>query len=208
MKFYDSDNSHANARGDIVTMPYRSFRESDMEVAIPRENMAKITNAKAAFYSTKAMLAVISVACAITASVLNSEVILTAATVVAVLSMMFIFSVSSPMEISSIGANVLRISPKYFSNWHYVERTDVSVWKDEHQKEFLDMLDNEFVRDDFIQLLEAVDNESISPEKSREIYNNMKEVGLADRKIIEKSMDNMLEKYKTHAEIIREIEHV
>lgn len=62
------------------------------------------------------------------------------------------------------------------------------------------------MRDDFIQLLKAAENQDISPEKAKKTYKYMKEVGMTDKKIIEKSMDNMLDKYKSHVEIIREIE--
>lgn len=203
---YEVDDS--NARGDIVTMPISIFKDEDMVITIPNNIMAKITNANAAFYSAKVALPVITVAGIITSITLDSGVIFAASLVLLVLSFWFIVAVASPMQIASIGAKTIKVSPKYFSAWYYSHRPSTYVWKEEHHKEFLEMLDNDFVRDDFIQLLEAVESESISPEKSKEIYNHMKKVGLTDKKIIEKSMDNMLDKYKTHAEIIREIENI
>lgn len=206
MEHYEVDDS--NARGDIVTMPIDLFKEYDMTITIPNNIMAKITNANAAFYSAKVALPVITVAGIITSITLDSGVIFAASLVLLVLSFLFIVAVASPMQIASIGAKTIKVSPKYFSAWYYSHRPSTYLWKEEYQKEFLEMLDNDFVRDDFIQLLEAVENKNISPEKSKEIYNHMKKVGLTDKKIIEKSMDNMLDKYKTHAEIISEIENI
>ena len=206
MEHYEVDDS--NSHGDIVTMPISIFKEEDMVITIPNNTMAKITNANAAFYSAKVALPVITVAGIITSITLDSGVIFAASLVLLVLSFLFIVAVASPMQIASIGAKTIKVSPKYFSIWYYSHRPSTYLWKEEYQKEFLEMLDNDFVRDDFIQLLEAVENKNISPEKSKEIYNHMKKVGLTDKKIIEKSMDNMLDKYKTHAEIISEIENI
>lgn len=206
MEHYEVDDS--NARGDIVIMPISIFKDEDMTITIPNNTMAKITNANAAFYSAKVALPIIAVAGLISSAVLESGVILAVSLVLLVLSIFFIVAVASPMQIASIGAKTIKVSPKYFSAWYFSHRPSTYVWKEEHQKEFLEMLDNDFVRDDFIRLLEAVENKNISPEKSKEIYNHMKKVGLTDKKIIEKSMDNMLDKYKTHAEIIREIENI
>ena len=206
MEHYEVDDS--NSHGDIVTMPISIFKEEDMVITIPNNTMAKITNANAAFYSAKVALPVITVAGIITSITLDSGVIFAASLVLLVLSFLFIVAVASPMQIASIGAKTIKVSPKYFSAWYYSHRPSTYLWKEEYQKEFLEMLDNDFVRDDFIQLLEAVENKNISPEKSKEIYNHMKKVGLTDKKIIEKSMDNMLDKYKTHAEIISEIENI
>lgn len=201
---YEVDDS--NARGDIVTMPIDVFKEYDMTITIPNNTMAKTTNANAAFYSAKVALPIMTVAGIITSIALDSGAIFAASLVLLGLSFWFIVAVASPMQIASIGAKTIKVSPKYFTTWYYKNYSDTYVWKEEYQKEFLEMLDNDFVRDDFIQLLEAVESESISPEKSKEIYENMKKVGLSDKKMIKKSMDNMLDKYKTHAEIIREIE--
>ena len=206
MEHYEVDDS--NSHGDIVTMPIPIFKEEDMVITIPNNTMAKITNANAAFYSAKVVLPVITVAGIITSITLDSDVIFAASLVLLVLSFLFIVAVASPMQIASIGAKTIKVSPKYFSTWYYSHNSNKYVWKEEYQKEFLEMLDNDFVRDDFIQLLEAVENKDVSPEKSKEIYNHMKKVGLTDKKIIEKSMDNMLDKYKTHAEIISEIENI
>lgn len=204
MEHYEVDDS--NARGDIVTMPIDLFKEYDMTITIPNNIMAKITNANAAFYSAKVALPVITVAGIITSIALDSGAIFAASLVLLVLSFLFIVAVASPMQIASIGAKTIKVSPKYFTTWYYAHYRDTYVWNEEYQKDFLEMLNNDFVRDDFIQLLEAAEGKHISPEKSKEIYENMKKVGLSDKKMIKKSMDNMLDKYKTHAEIIREIE--
>lgn len=96
------------------------------------------------------------------------------------------------------------IPPKYFSD----QNTPQPTWETKHQEEFLELLNNDLTRSDFIQLLEAVNNDSVTPEKSQEIYNNMKKVGLTKKENVEKAIDNMLEKYKAYAETFHELENI
>lgn len=96
------------------------------------------------------------------------------------------------------------IPPKYFSD----QNNPLPEWEEKHQEEFLELLNNDLTRNDFIQLLEAVDSNTVTPEKSKEIYSSMRKVGLIKKETSEKAMDNMLEKYKAYAETFHELENI
>lgn len=195
-----------NSRGDIVTVPTGLYKDEEMTIIIPKGNMAKVSNATTAFHGAKVVLPTASIVGAFSALALGTAPFFIISTLALIASLMFVLMVSSPTKIAAIGADTIKVSPKYLSEWHYTNYKDIAVWTEDHQKEFLDILDNDFVRDDFIQLLQAVESKDIAPSKAKEMYKYMKEVGMTEQKIIEKSMDTMLDKYKSHVEIIREIE--
>ena len=82
------------------------------------------------------------------------------------------------------------------------------LWKKQHQTEFLDLLDNELIRDDFIELLKTVERDNISPQKSKELYTYMKEVGLTERNLSQKAINDMIEKYQYYANAIKYIRNI
>ena len=82
------------------------------------------------------------------------------------------------------------------------------LWEKQHQTEFLDLLDNELIRDDFIELLKTVERDNISPQKSKELYTYMKEVGLTERNLSQKAINDMIEKYQYYANAMKDIRHI
>lgn len=195
-----------NSKRDIVTVPvgYESYKE--MVITIPRKAMGNLSDDYTAFYGAKIALPILSIAGYCVAISHDSGLFIGLSLLAFMLSLVFILAVKTPAIIAGLGGEKIKVEPKYFSNWCFAKFDHLTTWGDEHQKEFLEILENDFVRDDFIQLLKAAENQDISPEKAKKTYKYMKEVGMTDKKIIEKSMDNMLDKYKSHVEIIREIE--
>lgn len=55
------------------------------------------------------------------------------------------------------------IPPKYFSD----QNNPLPEWEEKHQEEFLELLNNDLTRNDFIQLLEAVDSNTVTPENQK-----------------------------------------
>lgn len=82
------------------------------------------------------------------------------------------------------------------------------LWEKQHQTEFLDLLDNELIRDDFIELLKTVERDNISPQKSKELYKYMKEVGLTERNMSQKAINDMIEKYQYYANAINDMKYI
>ena len=78
-------------------------------------------------------------------------------------------------------------------------------WARETEPNIMSLLDDPTIRDDFISMLDAIENFSINKEDSRKIYQNMKKVSLAEKKIEEKKMQDLMEKYKLRSEILDDI---
>lgn len=206
MAFYHSTIS--NKKGDIITMPTGTFSDENMIITIPNKHMIKNISNKNVFNSLR-IITPMSTLILFTLSMSFAPDILAILTmVIFVLSVISSCAIHSPETITRIGGKRITISPKYFSSKYYGGMQSMPLWEKQHQTEFLDLLDNELIRDDFIELLKTVERDNISPQKSKELYKYMKEVGLTERNMSQKAINDMIEKYQYYANAINDMKYI
>lgn len=78
-------------------------------------------------------------------------------------------------------------------------------WFKDTYNNILTVLDNDATRDDFLTLLKAMNNRTITREQSREIYKNIRDVSLVERNVEQNAVNSIAEKYAAQADVFKEI---
>lgn len=206
MAFYHSTIS--NKKGDIITMPTGTFSDENMIITIPNKHMIKNISNKNVFNSLRIITPMSTLILFALAMSFATDIIAILTMVIFVFSFISSCAIHSPEIITRLGGKRIIISPKYFSSKYYGGMQSMPLWEKQHQTEFLDLLDNELIRDDFIELLKTVERDNISPQKSKELYTYMKEVGLTERNLSQKAINDMIEKYQYYANAMKDIRHI
>ena len=198
----------SNKKGDIISIPTGPYANENMLITIPHKYMMKSISNKKVFNSLRIIIPIF------TAIIFALSILFASSTIIVLTMIISTFftglscTIHSPEMITGIGGKRIAISPKYFSSKNYYEVQNIKEWEKQHQTEFLDLLDNELIRDDFIKLLNNVEKDNVSPKKSKELYKYMKEVGLTERDAHEKEINDMIEKYQYYADAINDIKHI
>ena len=210
VKMTSYHSTMSNKKGDIISIPTGPYSNENMLIIIPHKYMMKSISNKKVFNSLRIIIPIFTIILSvlILSAPFASKTIIALTMVIVTFSIGLSCTIYSPEIITGIGGKRIAISPKYFSSKNYYEVQNIKEWEKQHQTEFLDLLDNELIRDVFIKLLNNVEKDNVSPKKSKELYKYMKEVGLTEKDAHEKEINDMIEKYQYYADAINDIKHI
>lgn len=194
-----------NQYGDYIATGNCSYPTSTRTVVIPGKYSLSIKNGKNVTYAVKGVFAAIA----------SVFVFMAPANMQTIAWFIYIFLmigvITAPINsglFSSIGATKIVVKPNYFSDlrgdYDYGEYRN--SWSRDDMHDIVSLLGNDATRDDMITLLYAAQNGDINVWNSRKTFGNMKTVGLADKKLRSRQIEELIDKYDYQASAMRSIE--
>lgn len=194
-----------NQYGDYVVTGDYSYPTSTRTIVIPSKHSLDIKNDKTIIYSVKGSFAAIASAAMF---MIPADTQITAWFIyMFIMALVITFPIPSGL-FSSIGATKIVIKPNYFSDlrgdYDYGEYRN--SWSRDDMHDIISLLGNDTTREDMITLLYAAQNGDINVWNSRKTFGNMKTVGLTDKKLRSRQIEELIDKYDYQASAMRSIE--
>lgn len=186
-----------NSRNDYIATDDVEYRYEDAQLVIPAKFAPHPRhNAKIAF-GAAALPVLIAIIVAGVGMIMGNG-----ALTIAVMMLLPLVGAVAALSYNVAERALVKNAQVYDLEYDYFNKEG---WFKDTYNNILTVLDNDATRDDFLTLLKAMNNRTITREQSREIYKNIRDVSLVERNVEQNAVNSIAEKYAAQSDVFKEI---